>query len=152
MKNPERKFICKLQLGINLDPKFQINESEFGFIENIIEKYQNDLIQLYFNGCEFEAYKDLNPKQFFLVTLNNFFISYNPEKLVYQDYEKYRRLSYVDRPSFYELSDYGLAYNKLLYISQIESTEIGKNTGIYSDNYMSLDTTKMHIEERKVKY
>lgn len=125
-----RDQILYVQDGLCLDEKYRVSSDEWDAINDILQSYQKDLIQKYFNGFL------LNGKfvvdVWFVTTLRDFLGKHQLET-TFSGNEMHTTKNYESHGTLgvaiYVLTDYAVAYNKLYYISCLYYLKLNKVVG-----------------------
>lgn len=126
---------------ISVEEKYRIGECEEDFILEILQVYQQELIQHYFNGYLLN-YWNLTSKDFFFKTLTIFLLEHTNHTFFNGNELKTNKN---------QLTDYGVAYYKLYYISQLYCLKLyGENLSPDSVARISANGTKEILDKGDV--
>jgi hypothetical protein len=155
------------------DPEYTFHKSEYGFLDDIIKNYQDDLVQKYFNGYTLDYdklsaarekfyngytldYDKLSAdgnyfKGYFIITLNSFLEKHLLDEKLLGEIKTHKSYDFLESDTTYELTDYGVTYHKLYYITQLKCIEFYKNPVHPNDTLWStLECTKKDIDTREI--
>jgi hypothetical protein len=128
-------YIHNAQLSI--EKKYHLVENEESTVIEILQVYKQQLIQYYFKGL-LSNYYNLTEKDYFFVTLTDFL-----RKHEYDTFFNGKEL----RINKNKLNDYGVAYYKLYYISQLYCIKLfGKKVTEDSVAHIIANNTKKILD------
>ena len=105
-----RGFIIHVQTKKALEEKYRITESDFNIVTEILQSYQQNLLQKYFNGYAV-TYRNVSVgEEYFIITLYHFL-----ETLEFDEVFDGHQFFDEDR----HLTEYGITYYKLLFIARL---------------------------------
>lgn len=151
-----RDTILHLQRKLSLGEKYLITESELDIVSGILQSFQQDLIQKYFNGllsnCKFSN------ADFFIIKLNEFLKknqcedSFNGNEMhaEVKNYKSYGTWGMTSFSATYVLTDYAITYYKVLYITQLQHNELLAITNSNTFAFQTAEATKRAIDTREI--
>lgn len=160
--SPDRKYSYRMAYGIQRDLKIENNylllPSDEDYLHKIFEEFRTSFAEDYFNGYSVLNNKPLSrvsEEEFFLYYLNKFLrdMRYGNEgagnffgSVLFEKAEEIPSGDYMRKT--YHLTDFGLAYYKLFYIS--EKYCITKQSKFKIDWFDISDSIKKEISSRVV--
>lgn len=112
-------YFPRANIMFTIDRKYWIkNNSDWNNTEIIFNEYKKYLIDRYFTGCLYanKWISRLSDGEYFIFTLHNFLMkNRNEHHLCGHDIRTYKRSD--DNYRYYELTDFGVVYYKLLVIT-----------------------------------
>ena len=140
--------IIDLQQEMSVEEKYSITKEEADIVIKILESFQQDLVQKYFD--EVLPYDcKVTEKVYFVISLNKFLKKHQCKKefngnemFTSKNYKEYGTWGVTSFSATYVLTDYAVTYYKLLYITQLYYNKLL--------NINNTNTTKKALDTREI--
>ena len=136
------RYVSNAQIHCKITDEYRIStEEEWQYVREILEEFKNDLSSNYFDGAlktEIKSKYVITEEQYFLYALCAFLTRHQCDSdfIGYEMHDDILERNYYGNLSFsakYIVSDFAIAFNKLLYVAYV-SCKNHKGIGEYYDD------------------